>query len=146
MNYFFGESALTLTFVYVVLVLPYAHRAIDAALAAIDLQTLSEAARSLGASWTTTIVRVVVPNIWSGVLSAAFISIAVVIGEFTIASLWLREPAGRHRPARRLSDGPTAVAARWRPAARLRAARRPVPVHPGPQASAAADPPPRCRP
>jgi putative spermidine/putrescine transport system permease protein len=86
-TYFFGESALTLTFVYVILVLPYAHRAIDASLAAIDLQTLSEAARSLGAGWTTTIVRVVVPNIWAGVLSAAFISIAVVIGEYTIASL-----------------------------------------------------------
>jgi putative spermidine/putrescine transport system permease protein len=86
-TYFFGESALTLTFVYVVLVLPYAHRAIDAALSAIDLQTLSEAARSLGAGWATTILRVVVPNIWSGVLSAAFISIAVVIGEYTIASL-----------------------------------------------------------
>ena len=29
----------------------------------------------------------VVPNIWSGILSAAFISVAVVLGEFTIASL-----------------------------------------------------------
>jgi len=85
--YFFGESALTLTFVYVVLVLPYAYRAIDAALSSIDVQTLSEAARSLGAGWATTIIRVIVPNIWSGVLSAAFISIAVVLGEFTIASL-----------------------------------------------------------
>lgn len=86
-TYFFGESTLTLTFVYVVLVLPYAYRAIDAALSAIDLGTLSEAARSLGAGWTTTIVRIIVPNIWSGILSAAFISIAVVLGEYTIASL-----------------------------------------------------------
>jgi len=51
------------------------------------VKTLSEAARSLGAGWTTTIVRVIVPNIWSGVFSAAFISIAVVLGEYTIASL-----------------------------------------------------------
>jgi putative spermidine/putrescine transport system permease protein len=86
-TYFFGESTLTLTFIYVVLVLPYAYRSIDAALSAIDLQTLSEAARSLGAGWATTILRVVVPNIWSGILSAAFISIAVVLGEYTIASL-----------------------------------------------------------
>jgi putative spermidine/putrescine transport system permease protein len=86
-TYFFGESTLTLTFVYVVLVLPYAYRSIDAALSAIDLQTLSEAARSLGAGWATTIARVVVPNVWSGILSAAFISIAVVLGEYTIASL-----------------------------------------------------------
>ena len=49
-TYFLGESALTLTFVYVVLVLPFAYRAIDAALSSIDLKTLAEAARSLGAA------------------------------------------------------------------------------------------------
>ena len=55
-TYLFGESALTLTFVYVVLVLPFAYRALDASLSSIDLQTLSEAARSLGAGWGRTIV------------------------------------------------------------------------------------------
>jgi putative spermidine/putrescine transport system permease protein len=63
--------------------LPFAYRAIDAALSSIDLHTLAEAARSLGAGWPTTIFRVVVPNIWSGILSAAFISIAVVLGGMT---------------------------------------------------------------
>ncbi len=102
-TYFLGESALTLTFVYVVLVLPFAYRAIDAALSAIDLKTLSEAARSLGAGWLTTIARVVVPNIWSGILSAAFISIAVVLGEYTIASLsGLRDAAGSDRADRQV--------------------------------------------
>jgi putative spermidine/putrescine transport system permease protein len=86
-TYLLGESALTLTFVYVIVVLPFAYRSLDGALSSIDLQTLSEAARSLGAGWTTTILRVIVPNIWSGILSAAFISIAVVLGEYTIASL-----------------------------------------------------------
>jgi putative spermidine/putrescine transport system permease protein len=86
-TYFFGNSALTLTFAYVILVLPYSYRSLDAALAAIDVTTLSEAARSLGAGWTTVIVRVVVPNIWSGVMSAAFVSVALVLGEFTFASL-----------------------------------------------------------
>lgn len=86
-TYFFGDSSLTLTFAYTVLVLPYAYRAIDAGLATIDVNTLSEAARSLGASWATVIVRVVVPNIASALLSAAFISVALVLGEFTVASL-----------------------------------------------------------
>jgi putative spermidine/putrescine transport system permease protein len=86
-NYLVGDSALTLTFVYVVLVLPYAYRSIDAALSGLDVVTLAEAARSLGAGWLTVIGRIVVPNIWSGVLSAAFISVALVLGEFTIASL-----------------------------------------------------------
>jgi putative spermidine/putrescine transport system permease protein len=86
-NYLVSDSALTLAFVYVVLVLPYAYRALDSALSSIDVVTLSEAARSLGAGWVTVIVRVVVPNISSGLLSAAFISVALVLGEFTIASL-----------------------------------------------------------
>jgi putative spermidine/putrescine transport system permease protein len=110
-TYLFGESALTLTFVYVVVVLPFAYRAIDAALSAIDLQTLSEAARSLGAGWLTTITRVVVPNIWSGILSAAFISIAVVLGEFTIASLSGYETLQVQIVLIGKSDGPTSVAA-----------------------------------
>jgi putative spermidine/putrescine transport system permease protein len=86
-NYLISDSALTLTFVYIVLVLPYAYRAIDAGLAAIDVVTLSEAARSLGASWLTVMLKIVVPNIRSGLLGAAFISVALVLGEFTIASL-----------------------------------------------------------
>jgi putative spermidine/putrescine transport system permease protein len=110
-TYFLGESALTLTFVYVVLVLPFAYRALDAALSSIDLQTLAEAARSLGAGWTTTILRVVVPNIWSGILSAAFISIAVVLGEYTIASLSGYETLQVQIVAIGKTDGPTSVAA-----------------------------------
>ena len=85
--YFLGGSSLTLVFAYTILVLPYAYRSIDAGLAAIDVKTLAEAARSLGSGWTTVIVRVVLPNIRSAVLSAAFLSVALVLGEFTIASL-----------------------------------------------------------
>ena len=86
-NYLLGGSALTLTFAYTVLVLPFAYRAIDAGLSAIDVPTLAEAARSLGAGWGTVIWRVVLPNIRSAVLSAAFLTVALVLGEFTIASL-----------------------------------------------------------
>ena len=89
-TYFLGGSSLTLTFAYTVLVFPYAYRAIDAGLSAIDVRTLSEAARSLGASWPTVMLRVVLPNIRSAVLSAAFLTVALVLGEFTIASLLSR--------------------------------------------------------
>lgn len=85
--YFVGGSSLTLTFAYTILALPYAYRAIDAGLSAIDVRTLSEAARSLGAGWATVMWRVVLPNIRSAVLSAAFLTVALVLGEFTIASL-----------------------------------------------------------
>jgi putative spermidine/putrescine transport system permease protein len=86
-TYFLGGSSLTLTFAYTILVLPYAYRAIDAGLSAIDVRTLAEAARGLGASWGTVMWRVVLPNIRSSVTSAAFLAVALVLGEFTLASL-----------------------------------------------------------
>ena len=88
--YFLGPSSLTLCFAYTVLVLPYAYRALDAGLQAVDVRTLSEAARSLGAGWGTVIARVVLPNIRSAVLSASFLSVALVLGEFTVANLLSR--------------------------------------------------------
>jgi putative spermidine/putrescine transport system permease protein len=86
-TYLLGDSPLTLTFVYVVLVLPYAYRAIDNGLGAIDLRTLAEAARSLGATWPTVLARIVVPNIGGALVSASFLSVTLVLGEFTLASL-----------------------------------------------------------
>jgi putative spermidine/putrescine transport system permease protein len=82
-----SESALTLTFIYVVLVLPYAYRAISSGLDAIDLTTLSEAALVFGCSWQGVIWRIIVPNIRGALLAAALISVALVLGEFTISSL-----------------------------------------------------------
>jgi putative spermidine/putrescine transport system permease protein len=86
-SYFLGESPNILTFVYVVLVLPFAYRSLATGLAAIDLVTLAEAGRSLGCSWLGVIWRIVVPNIMGAIMSAAFISVALVLGEFTISSL-----------------------------------------------------------
>jgi putative spermidine/putrescine transport system permease protein len=87
LNYLLGDTALWLAFLYVILVLPYAYRALDAGLSAINVTTLAEAARSLGAGWLTVIVRIIVPNIKTALISASFISIALVLGEYTFASL-----------------------------------------------------------
>ena len=110
-TYVLGDSPLVLTFAYVVLVLPYAYRAIDAALAAIDVATLAEAARSLGASWLTVIVRIVLPNITGGVLGAAFISVALVLGEYVFASLLHFDTLPVAMAALYKSNGPAAMAA-----------------------------------
>jgi putative spermidine/putrescine transport system permease protein len=82
-------SALQLFWVYAILALPYAYRALAAGLDAIDVQTLSEAARSLGASWFTVMARVIAPNMWQALLNAMLLSVALVLGEFTIASILL---------------------------------------------------------
>ena len=41
-NYLLGDSPQVLAFAYVVLVLPYSYRALDAGLSAIDVATLGE--------------------------------------------------------------------------------------------------------
>ncbi|MBS2537113.1 ABC transporter permease subunit [Catenulispora sp. NF23] len=74
---------------YVILALPFTYRSLDAGLSAIPLATLVEAARSLGASWPTTLWRVVVPNIRTAIASAGILGAALALGEFTIAHLLL---------------------------------------------------------
>jgi putative spermidine/putrescine transport system permease protein len=81
-----------LTFGYVTLALPYMYRAVDTGLQAIDVKTLTQAAESLGANWTTILMRVILPNVRVAILSGAFLTFAIVIGEFTMASL-LNRPA-----------------------------------------------------
>ncbi len=82
-------SPLQLFWAYAILALPYAYRALAAGLDAIDVRTLAEAARSLGAGWFTVMVRVVAPNMWQAILNAMLLTVALVLGEFTSASILL---------------------------------------------------------
>lgn len=77
---------------YATLALPYMYRAVDTGLRTIDVRTLTEAAQILGAGWATIIARIILPNVLIAVLSGAFLTFAIVIGEFTMASL-LNRPA-----------------------------------------------------
>ena len=95
-----STNPIWLCFAYVILVMPFAFRALAVGLNSIDVKTLCEASRSLGASWPRVFFRVLIPNLWQSILSASFIpnlwqsilsasfiSIAVVLGEYTVASL-----------------------------------------------------------
>ena len=86
-----GTGIWPLAFAYGITVLPFASRAIQANLDAVDLVTLANAARTLGASWPRVVVGVIAPNLRVGLMLASLISIAVVLGEFTIASLLNRQ-------------------------------------------------------
>jgi len=88
-----GSSAL-LVFAYVVLSLPYMYRAVDSGMRAIDIRSLTEAAQSMGAGWFTILVRIILPNLRVALLAGAFLSLAIVIGEFTIASYLVRPAFG----------------------------------------------------
>ncbi|MEU6055494.1 ABC transporter permease subunit [Streptomyces xanthochromogenes] len=78
---------LVLVFAYVVMALPFVYRSLEAGLRAVDVRTLVEAARDLGASWPRALFTVVLPNLRTALLNASFLALALVLGEFTVASL-----------------------------------------------------------
>lgn len=82
----FLNSDLALVPFYVILALPFTYRSIDAGIKAIDVRTLVDASRSLGAGWGTTLRRVLLPNLSSALISSSFLTATVVLGEYTIAS------------------------------------------------------------
>ena len=77
----------SLSFFYFVLALPYTYRTLDIGIRAIPLKTLSEAARSLGASQFKVIALVLAPVVRGAVIAAVFLTIALSLGEFTLTSL-----------------------------------------------------------
>lgn len=85
----FASPLTALTPFYVILALPFAYRSLDVGVRAIDLRTLVDAARSLGAGWITMITRVILPNVRTAVLTAASLAIALVLAEVVIAELLL---------------------------------------------------------
>ena len=84
---FLQNTEYELVFFFVIIALPYTYRALETSLQTVPLKTLVEASRSLGASWSATIIRVIVPAIRSGITGAVFLTFALSIGEYTITSL-----------------------------------------------------------
>jgi putative spermidine/putrescine transport system permease protein len=70
------------------------YRAVDTGLRAIDVQTLTEASQSLGAGWLRLLWQVIFPNLRIALLSGAFLTLAIVMGEYTIASFMVRPAFG----------------------------------------------------
>lgn len=84
---FLQNTEYELVFFFVVISLPFTFRSLDTALSSIPLKIYVEASRSLGGSWVTTIFRVIIPSIRSGITSALFLCFALALGEYTITSL-----------------------------------------------------------
>ena len=86
-SWFYAQPWGFLAGAYVILAFPYMFFSLDAGFRAIDVHTLTEASQSLGARWTTTLVKVILPNIRAAALAGSFLTLAIVMGEFTIANL-----------------------------------------------------------
>jgi putative spermidine/putrescine transport system permease protein len=86
-DWFYAQPWGFLAGAYVILAFPYMFFSLDAGFRSIDVHTLTEASQSLGARWTTTLVKVILPNIRAAALAGSFLTLAIVMGEFTIANL-----------------------------------------------------------
>ena len=78
-----------LALLYVMLAMPFVYRSIDAGIRSIDVRTLVEASRNLGAGWLSVLSRVLVPSLRTAIINAAFLCFALVMGEYTISSILL---------------------------------------------------------
>jgi putative spermidine/putrescine transport system permease protein len=81
------DFPIVLVLAYVVMALPFVYRALDAGLRAVDVPVLVEAARSCGAGWPQALLRVVLPNLRGALLNASFLTLALVLGEFTVSHI-----------------------------------------------------------
>jgi len=86
-NWFYAQPWGFLAAAYVILAFPYMFFSLDAGFRSIDVHTLTEASQSLGARWTTTLFKVILPNIRAAALAGSFLALAIVMGEYTIANL-----------------------------------------------------------
>jgi putative spermidine/putrescine transport system permease protein len=87
---FYGEwraFRLSWTFIlvgHVLFTLPFMVRSVVAVMSAIDLQTLEDAAASLGAGFLQRFFGVIIPNARAGILAGALMVVTLSIGEFNI--------------------------------------------------------------
>ncbi|UXA18206.1 ABC transporter permease [Mycobacterium sp. SMC-4] len=78
-------SPLLVVLGHVALAFPFFLWPVDGAMAAAGVRQLSEAAETSGASPMSTLLRVVIPNIRTGILTGAILTFATSFGEYSIA-------------------------------------------------------------
>jgi putative spermidine/putrescine transport system permease protein len=72
---------------YVAITFPFVYWAVDGAMAAAGVERLSQAAEACGARRRQIILRIVLPNIRTGLASGALLAFATVIGEYALVSV-----------------------------------------------------------
>ncbi len=86
----FGDFRRSWVFIlvgHVLFTLPFMVRSVLAVLSSIDLKTLEEGARSLGASFPQRFFGIVVPNCRGGILAGSLMVVTLSLGEFNMTLL-----------------------------------------------------------
>ncbi|TWH55966.1 putative spermidine/putrescine transport system permease protein [Desulfitobacterium sp. LBE] len=83
----FSNRILMITGTYCVLVLPFIYRGIRNSLNAVNALQLIEAAQLLGAGRLQAYLKIVVPNILSGITVAAMLGMSILFGDFVVINV-----------------------------------------------------------
>ena len=83
----FRRSWLIILVGHVLFTLPFMVRSVLAVLASIDLKSLEEGARSLGANFTQRFFGIVLPNCRAGIVAGSLMVVTLSIGEFNMTLL-----------------------------------------------------------
>jgi putative spermidine/putrescine transport system permease protein len=81
------SSVLLVVLGHVALAFPFFLWPVDGAMASVGVRRLSEAAEASGASALSTLVRVIIPNIRTGILTGSILTFATSFGEYSIARI-----------------------------------------------------------
>lgn len=87
----FLASPLSLVPFYALWAMPFAYRALENGLRAMNARTLVEASLSLGCTFPSTVFRVLIPNLGPALTASSCLTAAMVLGEFAFASLLLKQ-------------------------------------------------------
>jgi len=83
----FRNRVVMLTFIYCIIILPFIYQGIRNNLHAVNIRQLIEAAEILGASKLYAFLRIVVPNIVSGILVAALLGISRIFTDYVVIKI-----------------------------------------------------------
>lgn len=78
-------SVIALVLGYSLLKIPYMVLAVQSSFESMDLRSMEESARSLGASWPTAFLRVIVPGAKQGIISGSIICWTLAAAEFNFS-------------------------------------------------------------
>lgn len=83
---FFSNRLMMLVGAYSILILPYIYQGIRNSLYAINTPMLLEAAQMLGSTKIYAFFKIIVPNIISGIVVSALLSVSIIFGDFVLAN------------------------------------------------------------
>ena len=86
---FIGRSPELLIGAVFIYSMPFMYRPIVNAMRSVDALTLTEAGQSLGATTLQVLLKVIIPNIYPGIISGSLLVFATVFAEFTLTKLIL---------------------------------------------------------